>query len=73
MKGFGSAAYDAIFKRMKKQARLYPNYIFALTMGTGKTILMATIVATEFAMAQEYAEPEAPFVQNALIFAPGKN
>jgi len=48
----------------------YPSYILALAMGAGKTILMGTIVATEFAMAQEY--PEGPFVQNALIFAPGK-
>ncbi|MDT8311754.1 MAG: DEAD/DEAH box helicase family protein, partial [Methylophaga sp.] len=48
----------------------YPSYILALAMGAGKTILMATIVATEFAMAQEY--PDGPFVQNALIFAPGK-
>ena len=50
----------------------YASYILALAMGAGKTILMATIVATEFAMAQEYPEPDAPFVQNALIFAPGK-
>ncbi|PWQ97742.1 DEAD/DEAH box helicase family protein [Leucothrix pacifica] len=48
----------------------YPSYILALAMGAGKTILMGTIVATEFAMAQEY--PEADFVKNALIFAPGK-
>ena len=48
----------------------YSSYILALAMGAGKTILMATIVATEFAMAQEY--PDGPFVQNALIFAPGK-
>jgi hypothetical protein len=48
----------------------YPSYILALTMGAGKTILMGTIVATEFALAQEY--PDGPFVQNALIFAPGK-
>lgn len=48
----------------------YPSYILALAMGAGKTILMGTIVATEFAMAQEY--PEADFVRNALIFAPGK-
>lgn len=48
----------------------YPSYILALAMGAGKTILMGTIIATEFAMAQEY--PEGPFVQNALIFAPGK-
>ncbi|MEO6320407.1 MAG: hypothetical protein ABIR56_07045 [Polaromonas sp.] len=48
----------------------YPSYILALAMGAGKTILMGAIVATEFAMAQEY--PDGPFVQNALIFAPGK-
>ncbi len=48
----------------------YPSYILALAMGAGKTILMGSIVATEFAMAQEY--PAGPFVQNALIFAPGK-
>lgn len=48
----------------------YPSYILALAMGAGKTILMGSIVATEFAMAQEY--PDGPFVENALIFAPGK-
>ncbi len=48
----------------------YPSYILALAMGAGKTVLMGAIAATEFAMAQEY--PDGPFVQNALIFAPGK-
>lgn len=48
----------------------YPSYILALAMGAGKTILMGAIVATEFALALEY--PDGPFVQNALIFAPGK-
>lgn len=48
----------------------YASYILALAMGAGKTILMGSIVATEFALAQEY--PDGPFVQNALIFAPGK-
>jgi len=48
----------------------YPSYILALTMGAGKTILIGAIIATEFAMAFEY--PEGPFVQNALVFAPGK-
>lgn len=55
----------------------YPSYILALAMGAGKTILMGTIVATEFSMAQEYpkavGEPtDVEFVENALIFAPGK-
>lgn len=50
----------------------YPSYIFALAMGTGKTILIGAIVATEFAMALEYHPNSAgPFIQNALVFAPG--
>jgi type III restriction enzyme len=48
----------------------YPSYILALAMGAGKTILVGAIIATEFAMGMEY--PEGPFVQNALVFAPGK-
>lgn len=52
----------------------YPSYILALAMGAGKTILIGAIIATEFAMAQEYTQnnTETPFVQNALVFAPGK-
>lgn len=50
----------------------YPSYIFALAMGTGKTILIGAIIATEFAMALEYhPEKDGPFIQNALVFAPG--
>ncbi|PIZ26865.1 MAG: restriction endonuclease subunit R, partial [Chloroflexi bacterium CG_4_10_14_0_8_um_filter_46_9] len=48
----------------------YPSYILALAMGAGKTILIGTIIATEFAMALEY--PEDNFLKNALVFAPGK-
>ena len=48
----------------------YPSYILALAMGAGKTVLIGAIMATEFAMAMEY--PDGPFVQNALVFAPGK-
>lgn len=47
----------------------YPSYILALTMGAGKTALIGSIIATEFCMALEY--PDGPFVQNALVFAPG--
>ncbi len=47
----------------------YPSYIFALAMGTGKTVLIGTIIATEFAMALRY--PESEFMKNALVFAPG--
>ena len=48
----------------------YPSYILALAMGSGKTILIGAIIATEFAMALEY--PDKNFVKNALVFAPGK-
>jgi type III restriction enzyme len=48
----------------------YPSYILALAMGAGKTILIGAIIASEFAMAQEY--PDGNFVENALVFAPGK-
>jgi len=48
----------------------YPSYILALAMGAGKTVLIGSIIATEFAMALEY--PDGPFVKNSLVFAPGK-
>lgn len=48
----------------------YPSYILALAMGAGKTVLIGSIIVTEFAMALEY--PDGPFVKNALVFAPGK-
>ena len=31
--------YKSVFALMRKNSRVYPNYIFALTMGTGKTRL----------------------------------
>ena len=76
---------DAVIERVKndpefiRQKRIdpvyeavilpYPSYIFALAMGTGKTVLIGTIIATEFAMALQY--PEGDFMKNALVFAPG--
>lgn len=47
----------------------YPSYILALAMGSGKTLLIGSIIATEFALALEYQNN---FVKNALVFAPGK-
>ena len=47
----------------------YASYILALTMGAGKTILIASIIATEFAMSLEY-DGDKIFMKNALIFAP---
>jgi hypothetical protein len=50
----------------------YPSYILALAMGAGKTMLIGAIIATEFALALEYhPDREGPFIQNALVFAPG--
>jgi len=50
----------------------YPSYILALAMGAGKTILIASIIAMEFAMALEYQNEDGLFAKNALVFAPGK-
>jgi hypothetical protein len=46
----------------------YPSYILALAMGAGKTVVIGSILATEFAMGLEY--PDSGFVENALVFAP---
>ncbi len=74
---FTKVVKDNEFVRQNKLENLretlllkYPSYILALAMGAGKTILIGTIIATEFAMALEY--PEDNFVKNALVFAPGK-
>ncbi len=48
----------------------YPSYILALAMGVGKTVLIGSILASEFALALEY--PAGPFVHNGLVFAPGR-
>jgi hypothetical protein len=54
----------------------YASYILALAMGTGKTILIGSIIAIEFAISLDFEEGEKPqdvkLMQNALIFAPGK-
>lgn len=79
-------AYESIIQQIKtddtfvKQYHLdgiretltlsYPSYILALAMGSGKTILIASIIAIEFALSLEY--PDEHFIKNALIFAPGK-
>lgn len=63
--------YKKVFDTMRKQARLYPNYIFALTMGTGKTILMATCIFYEFILANKWPKDK-KYCHNALVFAPDK-
>lgn len=63
--------YRAVFEAMRKNSRAYPNYIFALTMGTGKTILMATCIFYEFLLGNKF-EKDARYCHNALVFAPDK-
>lgn len=62
---------DTLFKQMKKHREAYPNYIYALTMGLGKTILMATCIFYEFLLAKKYPKDKR-FCHNALVFAPDK-
>lgn len=63
--------YKAVFAAMRKNSRIYPNYIFALTMGTGKTILMATCIFYEFLLGNKFEKDER-YCHNALVFAPDK-
>jgi antitoxin component of MazEF toxin-antitoxin module len=63
--------YDEVFQFMKDNASDYPNYIYALTMGVGKTILMATCIFYEFLLASKYPK-DSRFCHNALVFAPDK-
>ena len=67
----GDEQNEAIFKQMKKYKEAYPNYIFALTMGLGKTILMGTCIFYEFLLANKYPKDKR-FCHNALVFAPDK-
>ena len=63
--------FQQIFNQIKAMEQDYPNYIFALTMGLGKTVLMATSIFYEFLLANKY--PSNPlYCHNALVFAPDK-
>lgn len=62
---------DAAFAQMKEVKEDYPNYIYALTMGLGKTILMATCIFYEFLLANKYPK-DGRYCHNALVFAPDK-
>ena len=63
--------YHRVFETMRQNAEDYPNYIYALTMGLGKTILMATCIFYEFLLADKY--PKDPrYCHNVLVFAPDK-
>ena len=63
--------FKRVFEQIKAMEQIYPNYIFALTMGLGKTVLMATTIFYEFLLANKY--PRNPrYCHNALVFAPDK-
>lgn len=63
--------YESVFEYIRQFERAYPNYIFALPMGTGKTILMATCIFYEFLLANKF--PKDPkYCHNALVFAPDR-
>lgn len=50
-------------------AQDYANQVYALTMGSGKTILMATFLIYDFVLSY-YHPDDARFAKNALVFAP---
>ncbi len=47
----------------------YANQVYALTMGSGKTILMAVMMVYDFVLSFHHPEDER-FAKNALVFAP---
>ncbi|KKU95514.1 MAG: Type III restriction protein res subunit [Parcubacteria group bacterium GW2011_GWC2_48_17] len=47
----------------------YPNQVYALTMGAGKTILMAVMATYDFVLSF-YHPNDKRFAKNALVFAP---
>jgi type III restriction enzyme len=63
--------FQDIFEQIKYFQQVYPNYIFALTMGLGKTVLMATSIFYEFLLANKYPKDKR-YCHNALVFAPDK-
>lgn len=63
--------YQEVEKNLSELERNYPDYVFALTMGTGKTILMATTMYYEFILANKFPKDKL-YAHNALVFAPDK-
>lgn len=63
--------YNDVFDMLSNQSQSYPNYIYALTMGIGKTVLMTTCIFFEFILANRF-QKDTRFCHNALIFVPDK-
>ena len=64
-------AFARVFAQIKAMQQDYPNYIFALTMGLGKTVLMATSIFYEFLLANKYPR-NTKYCHNAIIFVPDR-
>lgn len=63
--------YEKFEARLESVKTTYPNYIFALTMGLGKTILMATCIFYEFLLARKWPRDKR-YCHNVIVFAPDK-
>lgn len=63
--------YKEIFDYYQLFSEGYPNYIYALTMGLGKTILMATCIFYDFILASKFPKDNR-FIHNVVVFAPDK-
>ncbi len=61
--------YDEAFAKLEAIRQDYANYIFALTMGVGKTILMALCIFYEFLLARKFPN-DIRFCHNVIVFAP---
>ncbi len=70
-------AFDLLGDKAKIEALMtdrfgvsdYPNQVYALTMGAGKTILMAVMATYDFVLSF-YHPDDKRFAKNALVFAP---
>ena len=65
------AIYESVYEMMNEYRQEYPNYIYALTMGLGKTTLMATCIFYEFILANKFPDDKR-YCHNAIVFAPDK-
>ena len=68
---YSTKEYKKVYEILLKYKENYSNYIFALTMGLGKTLLIATCIFYEFLLANKYPS-DSKYCHNALIFAPDK-
>lgn len=68
---FDKEKQEKINKRIQEQYNGvdYANQVYALTMGSGKTILMGTMMLYDFVLSF-YHPQDTRFAKNALVFAP---